>query len=422
MGVLDVTGDYRGGNDRLSNLLSMAAKNIEKDLLLRDLLSKYQLSKQKNATVQAAASETASESPPEAVPGSVSGPATAPVSTPGAASGQDKAAHQGPLRYSFARIIGQSESLGKAIARAKRASASHSTVLIQGETGTGKELFAQSIHRESPRKDGPFVAINCAAIPKELVESELFGYEEGSFTGAKRGGSVGKFEAAQGGTLFLDEIGDMSLAAQTTLLRVLQEKLITRVGGRKIIPVDVRVIAATHRSLERAVEQGTFRKDLYYRLNVVNIQIPPLRDRAEDSLLLAGYFLRKYCAELGRPGLQLSPEAGRRFLSYNWPGNIRELENTIEGLVNIIDGPEILPEHLPAGMRDCVPAASQAYSLLAAQEKGQKVVISLREMEKTAILRALESCRGNISAAAQILGIGRNTLHRKLKEYDLRVV
>lgn len=378
LGTLDVTGDYRDVNDRLIYLVTLAAKNIEKEILLQDLLGKHRMSQRDQSIILM---------PRKSLP--------------------EKAVGQ---YYSFDNIVGESEGMQKAIKTARRSADSMSTILITGETGTGKELFAQSIHQASQRANGPFMAINCAAIPGNLVESELFGYEAGAFTGAKKSGQPGKFELAERGTIFLDEIGDMPLAAQSALLRVLQEKKITRIGGHKVIPIDVRVIAATHKDLEQAVENGSFRQDLFYRLNVVNISIPPLRERKDDILKLAGYFLDKHIAKLGRKSLTMSPQARLCLLGYDWPGNIREIENTMEGVANMLEGDYLLPEHLP--------------DRLGKQQSRENVdsnrqVTTLREMEKQAIIRALSSCQGNITLAAQVLDIGRNTLHRKIKEYEI---
>lgn len=247
-------------------------------------------------------------------------------------------------KYNFSDIVGKSQELKKTIKKAKKLSKSESTVLIQGESGTGKELFAHSIHNYSERSKAPFVVINCAALPDNLLESELFGYEEGAFTGAKKGGKPGVFEQAHTGTIFLDEIGDISPSIQSRLLRVLQEKEVMRVGGTKVIPIDIRVITATNKNIQRLVNEGKFREDLYYRLNVLSLQLPPLRRRREDIPLLIDYFLEKF----GREDLSLSKKVVSRLYNYNWKGNIRELENCIEYIVQICeDKVEIdnLPSH-----------------------------------------------------------------------------
>jgi sigma-54 dependent transcriptional regulator, acetoin dehydrogenase operon transcriptional activator AcoR len=311
-------------------------------------------------------------------------------------------------RFTFEDIIGESPSIRECIRLARIAANSNANTLIQGESGTGKELFAQAIHNAGSRAHGPFVAINCGALPRDLVESELFGYEEGSFTGAKHGGRPGKFEMAQGGTIFLDEIGEMPLEMQVKLLRVLQDHRIMRIGGQRFIEVDVRVIAAANGDLTEDVGQGNFRSDLYYRLNVLLIPIPPLRDRQEDILLLAGFFLQKLCSQSGTPPKAFSPEAQALLARYPWPGNIRELENVVERAVNLCTEDLIGPEHLPA-------------QLHRAQKADRAAAQSLREMEKGLVQTTLDDCKGNISQAARTLGIGRTTLYQKIKQYGLRI-
>ncbi|RMC91500.1 PAS domain S-box protein, partial [Clostridium autoethanogenum] len=234
--------------------------------------------------------------------------------------------NNGQAYYTFGKIMGQDENFTKVINYAKKISDSKSTILIMGESGTGKEVFAQSIHNYSSRVDGPFVALNCGAIPKQLIESELFGYEEGAFTGAKKGGNLGKFELADGGTIMLDEIGEMPLDMQTKLLRVVQEGVITRIGSSKSIPVDVRIIAVTNRDLKKEVEAGRFRKDLYYRLNVLPLFLPPLRERKKDIPLLIQYFVKNIAQKLNKKEPVISEEYLKKMINYNWPGNIRELE------------------------------------------------------------------------------------------------
>jgi transcriptional regulator with PAS, ATPase and Fis domain len=249
-------------------------------------------------------------------------------------------------KYSFDDIYGKSASFQQVIQIAQKIARSNSTVLLLGETGTGKELLAQAIHNASPRRREPFVGVNFAAISESLLESELFGYEEGAFTGARKGGHIGWFELAHKGTIFLDEIGDASGAIQNRLLRVLQERQIMRVGGNKVIPVDIRVIAATNQDLQKMVQEGMFRADLYYRLNILPIHLPPLRKRAEDILWLAEQFIRKYCLDLRRPPFSLSREALKAMEEYHWPGNIRELENVIEYLAHVVEE-EVYAYHLP---------------------------------------------------------------------------
>jgi len=312
-------------------------------------------------------------------------------------------------RYCFDEIIGDSEAMQKTRRMAEMASRSLSTVLIQGESGTGKELIAQGIHNASSRHDQPFVAVNCAAITETLLESELFGYEEGSFTGAKKGGHPGKVEMANGGTLFLDEIGDMPLQMQVKLLRMLQERRICRVGSSDEIPVDVRIIAATHQNLKQQVQEGAFRKDLYYRLNVLPIMIPSLRERMDDLPELAEYLVEKLSDRFGKGQITISSMFLRACQNYDWPGNIRELENVIERAMNMVDeGGKLTPE-----MLDLDPVE------LASDMAVVDGVRPLKEVEMEMVVRALEMARGNIVHASSLLGISRNTIYRKIKEYDI---
>lgn len=310
--------------------------------------------------------------------------------------------------FSFDDIIGESPCMIEIKRLAKIASNSLATVLIQGESGTGKEMVAQAIHKASGRSEGPFVAINCGALPRDLVESELFGYEDGAFTGARLGGRPGKFELAHGGTIFLDEIGEMSLDVQVKILRVLQEKRILRVGGTRYMDVDVRIIAATNRELMAAVGEGRFRQDLYYRLNVLPINVPPLRDRREDIDRLAYFFMGKTCEQLGTPLKKLSVDAVDMLRKYDWPGNARELENVIERAAHFCEGPEIVAHHLPSNL-----AVKKSGSL-----KEQR---SLRDIEKWAIEDILNKTQGNVSRSARVLGVGRNTLYVKIKEYQIEL-
>jgi PAS domain S-box-containing protein len=309
-------------------------------------------------------------------------------------------------QFSFEDIVGNSLAMKECVRLAKIAANSNAAVLIQGESGTGKELIAQAIHNASLRSEGPFVAINCGAIPRDLVESELFGYEDGAFTGAKQGGRPGKFELAHGGTIFLDEIGEMPLDIQVKLLRVLQEKRITRVGGQRYLDIDVRVIAATNRDVALEVKEGNFRHDLYYRLNVLPIYVPPLRERLEDIPPLLDYLLNKVCRQLDVEDKQFSADALARIMTYEWPGNVRELENVVERAVNICENSEISAEYLPRTMGEKTETAGW----------GQ---LSLRDAEKKIIQEALQKTQGNISHTAKLLGIGRNTLYSKIKEYSI---
>lgn len=312
-------------------------------------------------------------------------------------------------RYSFDSLLGKSKEIKMSKFIAKKAAHTDSNVLLIGESGTGKELFAHAIHKDSRRASFPFVKVNCAAIPHELLESELFGYETGAFTGAKKGGKIGKFEVADGGTIFLDEIGDMPLHMQAKLLRVLQEKEIERIGSNTPQKIDVRIIAATNRNLEEMVNKGDFRNDLYYRLNVVTINIPPLRERFEDIENLAYYFVDKIRTHLGKHIEKISEEALKYLKNYPWPGNIRELENVIERAVNIIDKESvILPKHLP----DKITGEISAKEINSLKD-------ILEDAEKQALIDALKLTRGNKSKAAQLLKLSRSSFYEKITKYQL---
>jgi transcriptional regulator with PAS, ATPase and Fis domain len=313
--------------------------------------------------------------------------------------------------YTFDDIIGESEDFIKLKEQAKSISNSPSTVLIQGESGTGKELIAQSIHNNSNRRNNNFVAINCGAIPKNLIESELFGYEEGAFTGAKKGVHPGKFEIASGGTLFLDEIGEMPLDMQVSLLRVLQEGCVTRLGGNKCIFIDVRIIAATNKVLKKEISKGTFREDLYYRLSVIPLYIPPLRERQADVKLLIKYFLRVKAIKLGKPMPKLSHALYEKLINYSWPGNVREMENCIENVVNMNGSTSFSfeTEYLSTKQNNITTCDSE-YNMC-----------SLEKWVEKAILSCIDRCNGNITEASRILGINRSTLYSKLKKYSKRV-
>lgn len=302
-----------------------------------------------------------------------------------------------------------------------------STILITGESGTGKDFLAEAIHQSS-RSDKPYIALNCATIQENLLEAELFGYSAGSFTGAIKGGKMGKIEAAREGTLFLDEIGDMSYQLQAKLLRFLQNRTFYRVGGDKPVTVDVRIIAATNQDLEQMVENNKFREDLYYRLNVIRIKMPPLRERKEDLELLIEFFINKYNKILNCAVLNVSPEAYAALKNYHWPGNIRELENLIERTMNFCKTGLIELEDLPPFMEKCAGSSGNHFS---GHEPAQKSIAephsasaSLNdrrdEAEKKAIIEALQSCLGNKTRAAEKLGISRVWLYRKIKEYDLK--
>jgi transcriptional regulator with PAS, ATPase and Fis domain len=286
-------------------------------------------------------------------------------------------------------------------------------VLLLGESGTGKELFARAIHSLSPRKNGPYVAINCAAIPRELLENELFGSEKGAYTGAVVR-KMGKFEIAEKGTIFLDEIGDLDIALQAKILRVLQEKRFERLGGTKTISVDVRVIAASNFDLKKAIEKKLFREDLYYRLSVFPISIPPLRERREDVPELADFFIKKYCLEMKKEKKSLSADALNLMDKYHWPGNVRELENTVERAIILCEGKKILPEHLAIRL----PSNSEIRLREGAglKEVGQ---FAQSEAEKSMILRVLTQTRGNKRKTADILKIDYTTLFEKIKKYNI---
>ena len=322
--------------------------------------------------------------------------------------------------FSFEMILGDSPALAKAKQEAAQAAAGNVTVLIQGESGTGKELFARAIHNASARRDKPIIAINCAAIPEALLESELFGYEEGAFTGARRGGKPGKFELADGGTVFLDEIGDMSLSLQAKLLRVLQERKIERVGSTETTAIDVRIIAATHKDIEAMVRQGEFRQDLYYRINVFPLQIPSLRQRRQDLPLLIERFLARYRDKMAKNVEGIGADAYACLLEYGWPGNIRELENTIEYLVSIADGKIIEQRHIPQRILIAGKTAQPGSPVQAQPTR----LLTIAELEKRAILSAIEqfglTMRGK-AQLTQVLGISKATLYRKLKQYNIAI-
>ncbi|WP_309249409.1 sigma-54-dependent Fis family transcriptional regulator [Clostridium estertheticum] len=315
--------------------------------------------------------------------------------------------------YNFEDIVGDSLEIKKVIEYAKIISSSPSTVLIQGESGTGKELLAQSIHNYGDRSNKTFIAINCGAISKNLIESELFGYEEGSFTGARRGGCAGKFELSSGGTLFLDEIGEMPLDMQVNLLRVLQEGYITRVGGDKIIPVDVRIIAATYKDLKKEVEKGRFREDLYYRLSVIPIKIPSLRERKGDLPILIDHLLKIKANKLNKKLTIMSAGIYEKMLNYNWPGNIRELENCIENIVNL-NGESTMV----FGDDEKNKSISKDYSNKVLSVEDKKIY-TLAELERNEIIKAMDHNGCNMTKTAKDLGITRATLYSKIKRYNI---
>jgi Nif-specific regulatory protein len=318
-----------------------------------------------------------------------------------------------PARYN--KIVGASPAMRPVYDRIASAAATDATVLILGDSGTGKERVARAIHVNGARASGPFIKVDCTAIPEGLIEAELFGHEKGAFTGADRQ-VLGKCELADGGTLFLDEIGDMPLPLQAKLLRFVQERELERVGGREVIKADVRVVAATNRDLADAVDQGRFRRDLFYRIKVVEIEMPPLRERgADDVELLARHFLRMYARRHHKPITGFDPAAMAALKSYRWPGNVRELEHCVESAVVIADGPIVMPTHL--SLRTDPSAVAEWEESMAADSVPSG--LSLDELEKRYILRTLAECGGNRTRAAGILGIGRNTLLRKLKRYGV---
>ncbi|MDJ0722328.1 MAG: sigma-54 dependent transcriptional regulator [Desulfobacterales bacterium] len=319
-------------------------------------------------------------------------------------------------RYRFDNIIGKSPPMLNVFKTIQRVGPSSATTLIEGESGTGKELVAKSIHFNSARKERAIVPVNCAALSEHLLESELFGHERGSFTGAVAR-KKGRFEIAHGGTIFLDEIGELSLNLQVKLLRVLQEKVIERVGGIEPIPVDIRVIAATNRSLKDEIEKGRFREDLYYRLNVVRIKMPPLRQRPEDIRLLSTHFIAKYASErnAGQPITGLDAEVDRLFLNYNWPGNVRELENIIERAMVMCPGETITVNDLPREFRDQVSNTLHLDGIPA----DAKLYDTLAWVEQRMITRAMQMSDNVQARAAEILGIGKSGLNQKLKKYKL---
>ena len=325
---------------------------------------------------------------------------------------KDQLKKQKSAKYSFSNIIGESKSLMEVKNICQRAAMSDSNVLIMGESGTGKELFAHAIHNASDRASGPFVKINCAAIPSELLESELFGYEGGAFTGAKKEGKVGKFELANGGSIFLDEIGDMPLQMQVKLLRVLQEREIERIGSTKTRPINVRIISATNKNLEEEVKSGNFREDLYYRLNVMSVNIEPLRKRKDDIRPLAKALVNKLSSQMGVHVDSISEKAMAALEAYDWPGNIRELENVIERSINLLDSDRIikvstLPVHITQSHKTHVYIA------------GSTLKEQLYDVEKSIILECLNENQGNKQKTANDLDMSRTSLYQKLKSYGI---
>jgi len=325
------------------------------------------------------------------------------------------------VRRGAPQLVGEDPSLRKVFASLQRAAATDATVLLEGESGTGKELFARSLHALSPRAEAPFVAINCAAIPENLLETELFGYEKGAFTGAA-GRKPGKFEMAHRGTLFLDEIGDLPMSLQAKILRALEEKKFERVGGTALLSVDVRLVAATNRGLRAAVAARRFREDLYFRLSVFPITIPPLRDRPGDIPVLARYFVERFCRDLKKRPFVVSPQAMEQLQSYRWPGNVRELQNCIERAVILADGETLLPRHLnlsfAAPLTDENPESPWAH----VDMSGTLAEVTRRvtgEVEKAKIQEVLVEAAGNKGRAAELLQVNYKSLLAKLKEHGL---
>lgn len=315
----------------------------------------------------------------------------------------------GGAKVTFDEIVGKDPRFMQVIKTSKAAASSSSNVLLLGESGTGKDIVAQSMHNASPRKNNSYLAINCAALPRDLIASELFGYEDGAFTGARKGGNVGKFELADQGTIFLDEIGDMPLDIQASLLRVLEEKKVMRLGGNKLIPVNVRVIAATNKDLEAEIERNRFRRDLFYRLGVIKITIPPLRERPEDILPLAEVFIQNTCKRFNKPVMTLAPDVIDAFLAYDWPGNVREMQNVIEASTQLASGNVITYDLV------------SDYFTQKNQNKPQINIknVTVAVIEKQMIMESLAKYKYNKTEVAKALGMSRRTLYRRLAEYGI---
>ncbi|HHT9126890.1 MAG TPA: sigma-54-dependent transcriptional regulator [Candidatus Brocadiia bacterium] len=324
--------------------------------------------------------------------------------------------------YNFCNIVGTSPRMVETLCLAGEVSQTDSTVLILGESGTGKELIARAIHLNSPRSNGPMVAINCAALPENLLESELFGYEKGAFTGADKT-KKGRFELASGGTFFLDEISEMNPTIQAKVLRVIEAREMERVGGTETIKVDVRIICATNKNLSELVKNKKFRDDLFYRINVFPIVIPPLRERPEDILPLSRYFIERYCIKMGKGILTLSKEVEKLLLSHRWEGNIRELQNTIERAVILCKGNVITPGHLPLIMTKKVSMDEDEKERIPAETAPIDIPpegLSLNELEKQLVLQALQKSKNNKTKAARLLGLTRGTFRYRLEKYGLK--
>jgi two-component system response regulator HydG len=318
--------------------------------------------------------------------------------------------------YDFDRIVGASGALQQVLTIVRKVARSNSTVLIRGETGTGKELIAGSIHHNSLRANRAFVKVNCAALQENLLESELFGHEKGAFTSADKQ-RIGRFEQADGGTLFLDEVGDMSASTQAKILRVLQEHEFERLGGTRTLRVDVRIIAATNQNLSTMVQQGRFREDLFYRLNVVSVEMPPLRDRKDDIGALAEFFVRRFCGELKKKIDGISPEAQKVLMRHNWPGNIRELENVVERSVLLADGPVIDLPDLQIGDQPTATSGAEHATVVKIPPTG----IPLEEIERQAVLEALRMSNWVQKDAAELLGISPRVMNYKIKVLNIEI-
>ncbi|HTJ46563.1 MAG TPA: sigma-54 dependent transcriptional regulator [Kofleriaceae bacterium] len=326
--------------------------------------------------------------------------------------------------FDFGNIIGESAALREVLSKVEQVAPTNSTVLLRGETGTGKELVAHAIHINSARESKPFVRVNCAALAPGVLESELFGHEKGSFTGAMQR-RPGRFELADGGTLFLDEVGDLPMDVQIKLLRTIQEREFERVGGTETIKVDVRLVSATNRNLEKMIEEGEFREDLYYRLNVFPINLPPLRDRLEDLPVLVNHFVAKFARNLGVRPAGISADALAKLREYTWPGNVREIENIVERAMILSKGGELAASHLDFGRRahSSVPSAESSGNhpivAVAPSEDGRPLAERLLESERKEIIAAIERSKGNIASAARQLGINRSTLYYRLRKHGL---
>lgn len=332
----------------------------------------------------------------------------------GALSGQD------PDRstYQLHDIVGTSPALEALNHKVKKIAASTVSVLIRGESGTGKELYAHAIHHLSDRSDGPFIKVNCAAIPADLLESELFGYASGAFTGASKGGKPGKFQLADGGTLFLDEIGDMSLPMQAKLLRVLQDRTVESLGATQPDPVDIRLIVATHQPLEQLIASGDFRSDLYYRINVVSLDLPPLRERPQDIPALAEHFLNRLARRTGRRAPKLTAQALTQLIEYAWPGNVRELENVLEAGFHLSEGRKLGLEILPQNLNQ-TPKVEPVLPVTAEKSASGDLRTRVAEAERQIIRQTLSECGGNRQQAARLLGIAKSTLYEKMARLEL---